>query len=217
MSRSLSAIGRRMLHTAALLTDLRTADEIDHAAADLVHSLIESDDLVLTQLEPSKPAVVSHIRRGDGDRPGRLGVEGPTRLWRSSATFAESAQGRGASQLSLLTQVEQGVGKGWVLTRSDRDFSEKDVETASLLLPLLTALAALADAKKEPNRVLRESLTPRERGVLELLATGRSARSIARDLGMTEATARKHLSHIYGKLGVHDRLSAVLLVSRRAG
>jgi DNA-binding CsgD family transcriptional regulator len=217
MSRSLSAIEQRMLHTAALLTDLHTAEEIDRAAADLVHSLIESDDLLFAQLDLTRPAVVSHVRRGDGGRPRRVGVEAPTRLWRSSATFDESAQRRGAYQLTLLTQLERGGGKGWVLTRSDRDFSEEDVETARLILPLLTALVELADAKKEPGRVLCKSLTPRERGVLELLATGRSARTIARDLGLTEATARKHLSHIYGKLGVHDRLSAVLVLNRRAG
>ena len=45
--------------------------------------------------------------------------------------------------------------------------------------------------------------------MLELVATGASAILVARTLGISERTVRKHLEHLYAKLGVHDRLSAV--------
>ena len=53
-------------------------------------------------------------------------------------------------------------------------------------------------------------LTPRELSVLALLAEGLTAASIGRRLMITERTVHKHLQHSYAKLGVADRLGAVL-------
>jgi DNA-binding CsgD family transcriptional regulator len=52
-------------------------------------------------------------------------------------------------------------------------------------------------------------LTPRESAVLDLLATGGTARAIARRLVVGERTVQKHLQRVYAKLGVPDRLAAV--------
>jgi DNA-binding CsgD family transcriptional regulator len=52
-------------------------------------------------------------------------------------------------------------------------------------------------------------LTPRESAVLDRLATGDTARAIARRLAVGERTVQKHLQRIYAKLGVADRLAAV--------
>lgn len=54
-------------------------------------------------------------------------------------------------------------------------------------------------------------LTPREAAVLRLLADGLTAAAIARRLSVSERTIHKHLEHVYAKLSVSDRLSAVLL------
>lgn len=53
------------------------------------------------------------------------------------------------------------------------------------------------------------ALTPRERQVLQLAATGRARRQIAEQLHVSEATVKTHFEHIYRKLGVADRASAV--------
>lgn len=53
------------------------------------------------------------------------------------------------------------------------------------------------------------NLTPREVEVLKLLADGLLARTIATRLGLSPRTVHKHLSNVYTKLGVHDRLVAV--------
>jgi DNA-binding CsgD family transcriptional regulator len=52
-------------------------------------------------------------------------------------------------------------------------------------------------------------LTPRESVVLDMLATGATARAIARRLAVGERTVQKHLQRVYAKLGVADRLAAV--------
>ena len=58
-------------------------------------------------------------------------------------------------------------------------------------------------------RTPRTSLTPRELEVLKLVASGSSNRDIGRTLLLSEATVKSHLVHIYDKLGVRSRTSAV--------
>jgi len=53
-------------------------------------------------------------------------------------------------------------------------------------------------------------LTPREREVLAGVARGLSNRAIADELGITERTARTHVSNILGKLGLASRTQAAL-------
>lgn len=54
-----------------------------------------------------------------------------------------------------------------------------------------------------------EPLTARERDVLRLVAEGLPNREIALRLVVTVATVKKHLEHIYAKLGVHSRTAAL--------
>ena len=56
-----------------------------------------------------------------------------------------------------------------------------------------------------------ESLTARERDVLARVARGLPNRQIAEDLGITERTARTHVSNILAKLGLASRTQAALL------
>lgn len=55
----------------------------------------------------------------------------------------------------------------------------------------------------------KELLTPREYDVFYLLALGNDNHEIAAKLYLTEGTVRNHVSSIYGKLGLRDRVQAV--------
>ena len=56
-----------------------------------------------------------------------------------------------------------------------------------------------------------QSLSPREREVLVLLAGGRNHREIAAQLVIAPQTARTHIQNVLAKLGVHSRLEASAL------
>ena len=60
-----------------------------------------------------------------------------------------------------------------------------------------------------------EPLTERELEVLALVGRGRSNKEIAADLGITERTARTHVSNILGKLGLASRTQAALYAVER--
>jgi len=57
-------------------------------------------------------------------------------------------------------------------------------------------------------------LAPRERSIVLLLAAGMSNKEIAAELGIAEQTVKNRLRPVYERLGVRDRVSAALIVSR---
>jgi DNA-binding NarL/FixJ family response regulator len=60
-----------------------------------------------------------------------------------------------------------------------------------------------------------ELLTGRENDVLQLLATGRCNKAIARDLGIEVGTVKTHLKGVMSKLGATARTHAVVLATQR--
>ena len=85
----------------------------------------------------------------------------------------------------------------------------------ALLAPSVTRrlieafVARPAQTLPSPSRLA--SLTPRERDILLQVARGRSNLEIARDLVVSEATVKTHVAHLLAKLGLRDRVQAVIL------
>jgi DNA-binding NarL/FixJ family response regulator len=75
---------------------------------------------------------------------------------------------------------------------------------------LIEAFAARpAETLPSPSRLA--SLTPREHDILLLIARGQSNIEIAGALFVSEATVKTHVAHLLAKLGLRDRIQAVIL------
>ncbi len=66
-------------------------------------------------------------------------------------------------------------------------------------------------AAKLENRQDRESLTPRELEVLQLIVNGCSNKEIMVELNLSASTVRAHVSNMFEKLGVLDRTQAAIM------
>ena len=70
-------------------------------------------------------------------------------------------------------------------------------------------IAGLLNRRREMDLSL-DSLTPREKEVLRLMAQGTSSREIGARLGISYATVRTHVRTLASKLGVHSKLETII-------
>jgi len=75
---------------------------------------------------------------------------------------------------------------------------------------LIEEFARIGPGRRTPPSELDE-LTPRELEVLRLLARGMSNAEIAAALVLGDTTVKTHVTHVLGKLGLRDRVQAVVL------
>jgi DNA-binding NarL/FixJ family response regulator len=86
----------------------------------------------------------------------------------------------------------------------------------ALLSPTITKRVIKAFARvprPTPPKVLGE-LSDRERAVFQLIARGLSNGEIGRELYISETTVKTHVTHILQKLGLRDRVQAVVFAYR---
>ena len=109
--------------------------------------------------------------------------------------------------------VLQAGANGYVLKTGQAEEliqAVRDVyEGKSALDPKITH-KLMSSLFRGPEKKIVEPLTDRELEVLALVGRGRSNKEIATDLGITERTARTHVSNILGKLGLASRTQAAL-------
>ncbi|MFC5380757.1 helix-turn-helix transcriptional regulator [Aquipuribacter nitratireducens] len=129
-------------------------------------------------------------------------------------------------QLSVPVSLSVHEHDAVVLGRDDVDFSDADVELVARIQPLLVGVRRQIETRRRwadsHGRVDGEDgsgaddaaravgLTPRELCVLQLLSEGWTQHAMAHHLGISPRTVHKHVEHVYAKLGVGDRLLAVM-------
>ncbi|HEY3018757.1 MAG TPA: response regulator transcription factor [Solirubrobacteraceae bacterium] len=145
---------------------------------------------------------------------------------RAAAEIRRSRPGTGVLVLSQVVEAGSALelfadgagGLGYLLKDRVADLDRftdavrRVAEGGSALDPEVVSLLLGRRRREDPLG----ALTPREREVLELMAEGRSNHAIAEQLVVTERAVEKHVTSIFGKLGLapaaedHRRVLAVL-------
>ncbi|WP_399889236.1 response regulator [Streptomyces sp. BBFR51] len=141
--------------------------------------------------------------------PGGAGVDAIRELTRRGARARVLVLTTYDTDSDTLPAIEAGA-TGYLLKDAPRDDLFTAVRAAAQGRTVLSPAVAsrLVSAVRGP-KAGGEPLSAREREVLALVARGTSNKEIARELFISEATVKTHLTHLYAKLGVGDRAAAV--------
>lgn len=149
--------------------------------------------------------------------PGRSGIDVLRQV---------HANGESRTRVVMLSAFNDGATAYESLAAGASGYLVKDADGNAICDALLaaahgrTVLSAevqtgLAGEIRQHSEPQGPALSAREREILRQTAAGRTARQIAAQLFISPATVKTHLQHIYGKLEVSDRASAVAEAIRR--
>lgn len=165
----------------------------------------------------------------------RIAADVGTEVLRAMAAHAsgavELAEGRAEVALEPLRRafrVWHEVGAPYIAARlrvliaracralGDQDTARLELELAREVFQRLGAVPELARLGDDEGggRAVPARLSPRELEVLRLVASGKTNKAIARELGVSEKTVDRHVSNIFAKTSVNSRAAATAFAYR---
>lgn len=178
--------------------DLRVVGEAGTAAEALA---------LTSDLQPD--VVVMDVRLPDGD-----GMELTRRIRATQPDTGIVVLTMYGGDAALFSALESGASA----------FLNKDAPAAEVVLAIRHAAAAptsfaSSDLASAMRRRMAEpqapQLSPRENEVLQLLAQGLPIAALARQMFISESTAKSHVSRLYEKLGATNRAQALMMAVRQ--
>jgi DNA-binding NarL/FixJ family response regulator len=180
---------------------------------EVVGEAATADEAVAEVARTSPDVVLMDVRM-----PGRTGIE----------ATAELAASQPAARVLVLTTFDHDEYVDGALRAGAAGFLLKNATPEALVAAVETVAAG--DGVLDPTVVGRvmarfaaapsrsdvgvggiDRLTEREKDVLRLICRGLTNAEIAAELGVGEATAKTHVSSVLSKLGVRDRVRAVIV------
>ncbi|WP_369166190.1 response regulator [Streptomyces sp. AFD10] len=198
----------------------------DHPVVrDGLRNMLESTDgfTVLGEASGGKEAVELTLRTDpdvvlmDLRMPAGSGVEAIAELTRRGVRARVLVLTTYDTDSDTLPAIEAGA-TGYLLKDALRDELYGAIRAAATGRTVLSPAVAtrLVTAVRNPAAPpAGDPLSTRELQIIEHVERGASNREIARALFISEATVKKHLTHIYDKLDVRDRAAAVAAAFRR--
>jgi DNA-binding CsgD family transcriptional regulator len=136
------------------------------------------------------------------------------REWHSTGMYTDLYRPKGLEH-ELMLSLPFGAGRSvagpgktlrlFLFRGPGSDFSEADRALLALLRPHLHQAYLDAERRRHPVR----ELTARQWQLMDMVAAGYTNANIARRLGVSEGTVRKHLENIYRRLQVSSRAAAI--------
>jgi len=163
------------------------------AAAELT-SITEAIDTSLLEGTALQASGLASISRGE-HREAISALETALAIWLAMPAPYEAARTR-----ALIARAAEAL--------DDRDRATAERATARGVFETLGAIDDLRALSPAETAEAPAGLTPRELRVLSLVATGMTNRAIAQQLTISEKTVARHMSNIFGKLGVSSRAAA---------
>ena len=128
------------------------------------------------------------------------------RQWHSTGMYTEILRRTGVErELLIPLPAPPGIARRLVFFRGPgTPFTDDERDAASLLQPHVDRAL-----RRQARLSAAQLLTQRQATILQLVAAGHDNAAIARRLGLSRGTVRKHLENIYARLGVSSRTAAI--------
>ena len=149
----------------------------------------------------------------DIQMPGLNGIEATRRITGASPHIGVIVVTMFEDVDSVFAAMRAGA-RGYVLKGADQEEMLRTIRAAArgeaLFGPAIAARLATFFNHRQPANAPFPDLTERELEVLHLLAQGKNNQEIAQQLVISNKTVRNHLSNIFSKLHVADRVQAII-------
>ncbi|HEV7870857.1 MAG: two component transcriptional regulator, LuxR family [Modestobacter sp.] len=186
----------------------------------LAHLLGTAPDLVCVGTAADGAAAVEQVDRLDPDvvlmdlsMPGTDGVSALRTLRRTGRDVPVLVLSSFSDTDLVLEAVRAGANGYLVKDTPGEDIlgAVRAVVAGGAPLDPTAARSLLTGMRGHPAA---DTLTDREREVLELVRQGHPNKSIARRLRISERTVKAHVTHVFQRIGVSDRTQAALWAER---
>jgi DNA-binding NarL/FixJ family response regulator len=199
--------------TAKRTMSVLLADDHPLILAGIRRSLEDEDDIDIVGEAHSGPQLLAMVDRRDPDvvvmdihMPGMDGVALIVNL-RERSTDLKIVVLSAFDDRRMIDDALRAGASAYVVKRV------RTADIAALLRQVVGGAVFVGppapSADRDPSVPATGGLSPRERAVLTLVATGLTTTQISRELWISEHTTKFHLTNIYRKLGVTNRAGAV--------
>ena len=179
--------------------------ELDRAGLAVLISRLPGLRVVSLDANPSPQILVWEAYTGSGEFPS-VSPDTAILLLTEYAEFESLPE----AVTGLLSRDEPPAALGIAIRQVAHGEQYLSPSLATAILHKRRSRLSLTETQKS----VIESLTNREREILNLLAQGLSNKTIAARLYLSVRTVEGHLATIYSRLGVHSRTEAMLMVAK---
>ncbi len=178
------------------------ARELDRAALTALIASLPGLRVVPLDKTPPPQVLVWEVRGGNADLPS-VSPDTAILILTEDVGFDSVPE----TVTGLMSRDESPAALGIAIRQVARGEQYLSPSLATAILQKRQSKSSLTESQKS----VIESLTAREREILELLAQGLSNKIIAARLYLSVRTVEGHLANIYSRLGVHSRTEVMLV------